>query len=371
MNSTSDEQNDFIALEEGMIVHGAVKGLAKYGAFLEFLDQNDSVQSGLVHIMDMSWKRVLHPTEIVNIGDEIDVKVLRIDHERRRISLGIKQLGENPWQGIGERYPNGTRITGKVTRLTNYGSFVEIEENIEGLVHVSDMDWANKNVHPSKVVKVGDEIEVIVLSSDEERYRIALGIKQCYPNPWANFADHHQVYDQVGGTISSITSFGIFVGLDGGIDGLVHISDISWDTPGDQAIGDYEKGDEVEIVILNIDVERQRISLGIKQLEEELLLEFLRQNPKGSLLKGTVSKIDDDNRAIIQLADDVEGYISPSKLANESDEEIDNLLSEDEVVEVTFADMDWKEGYLILSQKENEPETQTPSEASPESPEAV
>jgi small subunit ribosomal protein S1 len=349
MNLTSDEKNDFIALEEGMIVHGVVKGLAKYGAFLEFQDQNDSVQSGLVHIMDMSWRRVQHPTEIVKIGDEIDVKVLRIDRERRRISLGIKQLGENPWQGIAERYPNGTRITGKVTRLTNYGGFVEIEENIEGLVHVSDMDWANKNVHPSKVVRVGDEIEVMVLSSDEDRYRIALGIKQCHPNPWANFAEHHQLYDKVVGNISSITDFGIFVGLDGGIDGLVHISDISWDTPGDQAIRDYERDDDVDVVILNIDVVRQRISLGIKQLEEDALLDFLRQHPKESLLKGTVSKIDEDNRAIIELAEGVEGYINPSKLANDSDEEIDSIWSEGEVVEVNFIDMDWKEGYLILS----------------------
>jgi len=269
MNSTLDGENELVTLEEGMVLPGVVNAFVKYGAFVDL--GNDV--TGLVHTRDMSWKRVQHPSEVVNIGDEIEVKVLKIDRERDRISLGIKQLSEDPWQGIEQRYPEGTRLSGKVTKLTHFGCFVEIEEYIEGLVHASDMDWRNKNVRPSKVVQVDDEVEVMVLGSDEERHRIALGIKQCQPNPWEEFAKHHNNYDKVVGNIASTTNFGIFVGLEGGIDGLVHLSDISWETPGEQAILRYQKDEDVEVVVLKISAERQRVSLGIKQLEEEAPIE--------------------------------------------------------------------------------------------------
>ena len=347
MNSTLDGENELVTLEEGMVLPGVVNAFVKYGAFVDL--GNDV--TGLVHTRDMSWKRVQHPSEVVNIGDEIEVKVLKIDRERDRISLGIKQLSEDPWQGIEQRYPEGTRLSGKVTKLTHFGCFVEIEEYIEGLVHASDMDWRNKNVRPSKVVQVDDEVEVMVLGSDEERHRIALGIKQCQPNPWEEFAKHHNNYDKVVGNIASTTNFGIFVGLEGGIDGLVHLSDISWETPGEQAILRYQKDEDVEVVVLKISAERQRVSLGIKQLEEEALLEYIKKHPKGSLLKGTVCEIE-DNRAFIQLADDIEGYISASEIAPDFVDDIDSVLPEGKEVEAKFIDMDWKKGCLVLSLSE-------------------
>ena len=298
-------------MQEGMVRRGVVKNLTDYGAFVDL-----GGVDGLLHITDMAFKRVKHPSEVVNVGDEIDVKILKFDRERIRVSLGLKQLGEDPWINIARRYPENTRVVGKVTNLADYGCFVEIEEGVEGLVHVSEMDWTNKNIHPSKVVQIGDEVEVMVLDIDEERRRISLGIKHCHPNPWDEFAATHNKNDKVAGHIKSITDFGIFVGLSGSIDGLVHLSDISWNVPGEIAVRNYKKGDEVEAVVLAVDAERERISLGIKQLDKDPFSNYVAQYPKGSVVKCVVGEVD-SSKAIVQLDEGVEGLLRAQELAHE------------------------------------------------------
>ena len=335
-------------LQEGSVVRGVVKNLTEYGAFVDL-----GGIDGLLHITDMAWKRVKHPSEVVNVGDEMDVKVLKFDRERNRVSLGLKQLGEDPWQNIARRYPVGTRIFGKVTNLTDYGAFVEIEEGVEGLVHVSEMDWTNKNIHPSKVVQVGDEVEVMVLDIDEDRRRISLGIKQVQPNPWQEFATSHNKGDKVVGTIKSITDFGIFVGLDGSIDGLVHLSDISWNTPGEEAIRSFRKGEEIEAVVLAVDAERERISLGVKQLADDPFSRFLVENPKGSVVRGKVTEVDAKGAAIM-LNDGVEGYIRASEVTRDRVDDARNVLNVGEEIEAKFVGVDRKKRVISLSVKAKE-----------------
>ena len=335
-------------LQEGSVVRGVVKNLTEYGAFVDL-----GGIDGLLHITDMAWKRVKHPSEVVNVGDEMDVKVLKFDRERNRVSLGLKQLGEDPWQNIARRYPVGTRIFGKVTNLTDYGAFVEIEEGVEGLVHVSEMDWTNKNIHPSKVVQVGDEVEVMVLDIDEDRRRISLGIKQVQPNPWQEFAANHNKGDKVVGTIKSITDFGIFVGLDGSIDGLVHLSDISWNTPGEEAIRSFRKGEEIEAVVLAVDAERERISLGVKQLADDPFSRFLVENPKGSVVRGKVTEVDAKGAAIM-LNDGVEGYIRASEVTRDRVDDARNVLNVGEEIEAKFVGVDRKKRVISLSVKAKE-----------------
>ncbi|MDX1443756.1 MAG: 30S ribosomal protein S1 [Gammaproteobacteria bacterium] len=335
-------------LQEGIVVEGIVKNLTDYGAFVDL-----GGIDGLLHITDMAWKRVKHPSEVVNVGDEIEVKVLKFDRERNRVSLGLKQLGDDPWEDISRRYPVGTRIFGKVTNLADYGSFVEIEEGVEGLVHVSEMDWTNKNVNPAKVVQIGDEVEVMVLDIDEERRRISLGMKQCVPNPWDEFAATYNKGDKISGKIKSITDFGIFVGLDGGIDGLVHLSDIAWDMPGEEAVRNYKKGDEVEAVVLSVDPERERISLGVKQLDQDPFSLFLGEHPKGSLVTGKVLEVDAKG-ARIELADGIEGYLRASELARERVEDARTQLNEGEDVEARIIGVDRKNRAINLSVKAKE-----------------
>ncbi|MDH5256496.1 MAG: 30S ribosomal protein S1 [Gammaproteobacteria bacterium] len=332
-------------LEEGQSVKGIVKNLTDYGAFVDL-----GGVDGLLHITDMAWKRVKHPSEIVNVGDEIDVKVLKFDKDRNRVSLGLKQLGEDPWVDIARRYPVGTRLFGKVTNIADYGCFVEIEEGVEGLVHVSEMDWTNKNIHPSKVVQLGDEVEVVVLDIDGERRRISLGIKQCQANPWEEFASNHNKGDKISGKIKSITDFGIFIGLDGGIDGLVHLSDISWNEENDDSIRNFKKGDEVETTILVIDPERERISLGIKQLEKDPFANFLAANPKGSIVKGVVSAVEAKN-ATIDLGDGIEGTVRASEISRDRIEDARNSLTVGQEVEAKFVGVDRKNRTLSLSIK--------------------
>ncbi|CEC16505.1 TPA: 30S ribosomal protein S1 [Salmonella enterica subsp. enterica serovar Typhi] len=316
-------------LQEGMEVKGIVKNLTDYGAFVDL-----GGVDGLLHITDMAWKRVKHPSEIVNVGDEINVKVLKFDRERTRVSLGLKQLGEDPWVAIAKRYPEGTKLTGRVTNLTDYGCFVEIEEGVEGLVHVSEMDWTNKNIHPSKVVNVGDVVEVMVLDIDEERRRISLGLKQCKSNPWQQFAETHNKGDRVEGKIKSITDFGIFIGLDGGIDGLVHLSDISWNVAGEEAVREYKKGDEIAAVVLQVDAERERISLGVKQLAEDPFNNWVALNKKG---------------ATVELADGVEGYLRASEASRDRVEDATLVLSVGDDVEAKFTGVDRKNRAISLS----------------------
>ena len=335
-------------LQEGSVVRGVVKNLTEYGAFVDL-----GGIDGLLHITDMAWKRVKHPSEVVNVGDEMDVKVLKFDRERNRVSLGLKQLGEDPWQNIARRYPVGTRLFGKVTNLTDYGAFVEIEEGVEGLVHVSEMDWTNKNIHPSKVVQVGDEVEVMVLDIDEDRRRISLGIKQVQPNPWQEFATSHNKGDKVVGTIKSITDFGIFVGLDGSIDGLVHLSDISWNTPGEEAIRSFRKGEEIEAVVLAVDAERERISLGVKQLADDPFSRFLVENPKGSVVRGKVTEVDAKG-ATVMLIDGVEGYIRASEVTRDRVDDARNVLNVGEEIEAKFVGVDRKKRVISLSVKAKE-----------------
>ena len=330
-------------LQEGQEVQGIVKNLTDYGAFVDL-----GGVDGLLHITDMAWKRVKHPSEIVNVGDEITVKVLKFDRERTRVSLGLKQLGEDPWADIANRYPEGTRLTGRVTNLTDYGCFVEIEEGVEGLVHVSEMDWTNKNVHPSKVVNLDDTVEVMVLEIDEERRRISLGLKQCKPNPWEEFAKNHNKGDKVSGKIKSITDFGIFIGLEGGIDGLVHLSDISWNATGEEAVRDYKKGEEVTAVVMQVDAERERISLGIKQLEEDPFNNFLAANKKGSIVNGTITEVDAKG-AKVELADSVEGYIRAADISRERVEDASTELNVGDSVEARFMGVDRKNRTLSLS----------------------
>ena len=330
-------------LQEGMEVKGIVKNLTDYGAFVDL-----GGVDGLLHITDMAWKRVKHPSEIVNVGDEITVKVLKFDRERTRVSLGLKQLGEDPWVAIAKRYPEGTKLTGRVTNLTDYGCFVEIEEGVEGLVHVSEMDWTNKNIHPSKVVNVGDVVEVMVLDIDEERRRISLGLKQCKSNPWQQFAETHNKGDRVEGKIKSITDFGIFIGLDGGIDGLVHLSDISWNATGEEAVREYKKGDEIAAVVLQVDAERERISLGVKQLAEDPFNNYITLNKKGAIVTGKVTAVDAKG-ATVELADGVEGYLRASEASLDRIEDATQVLSVGDDVEAKFTGVDRKNRVVSLS----------------------
>ncbi|MGS8042457.1 30S ribosomal protein S1 [Escherichia coli] len=330
-------------LQEGMEVKGIVKNLTDYGAFVDL-----GGVDGLLHITDTAWKRVKHPSEIVNVGDEITVKVLKFDRERTRVSLGLKQLGEDPWVAIAKRYPEGTKLTGRVTNLTDYGCFVEIEEGVEGLVHVSEMDWTNKNIHPSKVVNVGDVVEVMVLDIDEERRRISLGLKQCKANPWQQFAETHNKGDRVEGKIKSITEFGIFIGLDGGIDGLVHLSDISWNVAGEEAVREYKKGDEIAAVVLQVDAERERISLGVKQLAEDPFNNWVALNKKGAIVTGKVTAVDAKG-ATVELADGVEGYLRASEASRDRVEDATLVLSVGDEVEAKFTGVDRKNRAISLS----------------------
>lgn len=332
-------------LQEGLILKGIVKNLTDYGAFVDL-----GGIDGLLHITDMAWRRVKHPSEVVEVGGEIEVKVLKFDRERNRVSLGLKQLGEDPWVDIDRRYPIGSRLFGRVTNLADYGCFVEIEEGVEGLVHVSEMDWTNKNVNPAKVVQVGDEAEVMVLDIDADRRRISLGMKQCLSNPWDEFAATHNKGDHIVGSIKSITDFGVFVGLNGGIDGLVHLSDLSWDASGDDAVHSFKKGDEVEAVVLGVDAERERISLGIKQLEKDPLANFIAANPKGSILNGTVVSVDAKG-AIVDLGDGTEGYLRASELSRDRVEDARSVLSEGQEVEAKFVGVDRRGRNINISIK--------------------
>jgi small subunit ribosomal protein S1 len=342
----SVERDTLLAnLEEGQIVKGVVKNLTDYGAFVDL-----GGIDGLLHITDLSWKRVKHPSEVLKIGDELEAKVLRFDRERNRVSLGLKQLGDDPWADLARRYPEGTRLFGKVTNLTDYGAFVEIEDGVEGLVHVSEMDWTNKNVHPTKVVQLGDETEVMVLDIDPERRRISLGIKQCHPNPWEEFAANHNKGDKVTGQIKSITDFGVFVGLEGGIDGLIHLSDLSWNRPGEEAVRDFKKGDEIEATVLAIDPERERISLGIKQMEGDPFNNYVAEHGKGSVVKGTVMSVDAKG-AVIKLSNEVEGYLRASELSRERIEDARSVLKDGDSVEAKITTIDRKNRKLSLSVK--------------------
>ncbi len=347
LESVSTEERDALLekLQEGMSVKGIVKNLTDYGAFVDL-----GGVDGLLHITDMSWKRIKHPSEIVNVGDEIDVKVLKYDRDRNRVSLGLKQLGEDPWVAIKARYPENTRTKAIVTNLTDYGCFAELEEGVEGLVHVSEMDWTNKNIHPSKVVQLGDEVDVMVLDIDEERRRISLGIKQCFQNPWDGFAENFKKGDKISGSIKSITDFGIFIGLDGNIDGLVHLSDISWEETGEEAVRNYTKGDEIETVILSIDPERERISLGIKQLEDDPFMNYVSEFEKGSIVKGVVGEVDAKSANII-LQEGVEGVLRASEISREKVEDARNALKEGDEIEVKIVSVDRKARVLSLSVK--------------------
>ena len=333
------------SLQEGAVVKGIVKNITDYGAFVDL-----GGIDGLLHITDLAWRRVKHPSEILSVGDEVEAKVLKFDQEKNRVSLGLKQLGEDPWVGLSRRYPPGTRLFGKVSNLTDYGAFVEIEPGIEGLVHVSEMDWTNKNVHPSKVVQLGDEVEVMVLEIDEERRRISLGMKQCMPNPWEEFAMNFRKGDRVKGQIKSITDFGIFIGLPGGIDGLVHLSDLSWSQPGEEAVRNYRKGEEVEAMVLSIDVERERISLGIKQIEGDPFTSYISAHEKNTVVTGTVKSIDAKG-AVIQLEGDVEGYLRASEVARDRVEDIRTRLKEGDSVTAMIINIDRKNRTINLSMK--------------------
>jgi small subunit ribosomal protein S1 len=335
-------------LQEGKVVKGIVKNITDYGAFVDL-----GGIDGLLHITDLAWRRVKHPSEILTVGDEVEAKVLKFDQEKNRVSLGMKQLGEDPWVGISRRYPTGTRLFGKVSNLTDYGAFVEIEPGIEGLVHVSEMDWTNKNVHPSKVTQLGDEVEVMVLEIDEERRRISLGMKQCMPNPWEEFAMNFKKGDRVKGLIKSITDFGIFIGLPGGIDGLVHLSDLSWSKPGEEAVREYKKGQEVETTVLSIDVERERISLGIKQIEGDPFSGYIQSHEKNSLVTGTIKAIDTKG-AVVQLEGDVEGYLRASEVSRDRVEDIRTKLKEGDKVTAMIINIDRKNRTINLSVKARE-----------------
>ena len=332
-------------LQEGQVVDGVVKNLTDYGAFLDL-----GGIDGLLHITDMAWRRVKHPSEVVAVGDNIRVKVLKFDRERNRVSLGLKQLGDDPWIALARRYPVGTRVFGKVTNIADYGCFVEIEEGVEGLVHVSEMDWTNKNVNPNKVVALGDETEVMVLDIDEDRRRISLGMKQCQQNPWDEFDQNHGKGDRVSGKIKSITDFGIFIGLDGGIDGLVHLSDISWNAPGEEAVRQYKKGQEVEAVVLAVDPERERISLGIKQLDKDPFSNFVADNVKGCIIPGRIVSVDAKG-AMVDLGHGVEGTLRASELSRERVDDARTLLKEGDEVEAKFIGVDRKNRTITLSIK--------------------
>ena len=336
------------SLQEGATVKGIVKNITDYGAFVDL-----GGIDGLLHITDLAWRRVKHPSEVLNVGDEVTAKVLKFDTEKNRVSLGLKQLGEDPWVGLSRRYPTGTRLFGKVTNLTDYGAFVEVEQGIEGLVHVSEMDWTNKNVHPSKVVALGDEVEVMILEIDEERRRISLGMKQCLPNPWEEFSMNFKKGDKVKGQIKSITDFGIFIGLQGGIDGLVHLSDLSWTLPGEEAVRNFKKGEETEAQVLSIDVERERISLGIKQLEGDPFNNFVASHEKGKLISGTVKSVDAKG-AVISMGGELEGYLRASEISRDRVEDARNHLKEGDSVTAMIINVDRKNRTINLSIKQKE-----------------
>ena len=344
--ANSQEREELLAnLQEGQSVKGIVKNLTDYGAFVDL-----GGVDGLLHITDMAWKRIKHPSEIVAVGDEIDVKVLKFDRARNRVSLGLKQLGDDPWVNINDRYPENARVKARVTNLTDYGCFAELEEGVEGLVHVSEMDWTNKNIHPSKVVQVGDEVEVMILDIDEERRRISLGIKQCTMNPWEEFGTKFNKGDKIAGKIKSITDFGIFIGLDGGIDGLVHLSDISWNDTGEDAVRNYKKGDELETVILSIDPERERISLGVKQLESDPFSEFVSENDKGTIVTGKVIAVD-AKAATVEIAEGVEATLRASEISQDKVEDARNALNEGDSIEAAITSVDRKNRTISLSVK--------------------
>jgi small subunit ribosomal protein S1 len=332
-------------LQEGAIVKGVVKNITDYGAFVDL-----GGIDGLLHITDLAWRRVKHPSEVLTVGDEVEAKILKFDQEKNRVSLGIKQMGDDPWHGLARRYPTDTRMFGKVTNLTDYGAFVEIEQGIEGLVHVSEMDWTNKNVHPSKVVQLGDEVEVMILEIDEARRRISLGMKQCKTNPWDDFELNHKKGDKVKGQIKSITDFGVFIGLDGGIDGLVHLSDLSWSLPGEEAVRNFKKGDDLEAVVLAIDVERERISLGIKQMDGDPFSGFVVGHDKGAIVTGTVKSLDAKG-AVINLDGDVEAYLKASEVSADRVEDIRNHLKEGDTVKAVIINVDRKNRGINLSIK--------------------
>src|SRR6059058_1198849 len=341
----AEREHLLASLQEGATVKGIVKNITDYGAFVDLGGIN-----GLLHITDLAWRRVKHPSEVLSVGDEVTAKVLKFDQEKNRVSLGMKQLGEDPWVGLSRRYPPGTRLFGKVTNLTDYGAFVEIEQGIEGLVHVSEMDWTNKNIHPTKVVQLGDEVEVMILEIDEERRRISLGMKQCMPNPWEDFSMNHKKGDKVKGLIKSITDFRVFIGLPGGIDGLVHLSDLSWSLPGEAAVRDYKKGQEVEAVVLAIDVERERISLGIKQMDGDPFSNYVATHDKGSVVTGTVKSLDGKG-AVIALDGDVEAYLRASEVARDRVEDIRSHLKEGDSVTAMIINIDRKNRSINLSIK--------------------
>ena len=330
-------------LKEGTVVKGIVKNITDYGAFVDL-----GGIDGLLHITDLAWRRVRHPSEVLSVGDELEAKVLKFDQEKNRVSLGLKQLGEDPWVGISRRYPQGTRLFGKVTNITDYGAFVEVEQGIEGLVHVSEMDWTNKNIHPTKVVQLGDEVEVMILEIDEDRRRISLGMKQCMSNPWDDFAINHKKGDKVRGQIKSLTDFGVFIGLEGGIDGLVHLSDLSWSLSGEEAVRQYKKGDEVEAVVLNIDVEKERISLGIKQLDGDPFTNFIATHDKNTLVTGSVKTVD-ARGAVIALNSDVEGYLRASEFSRDRVDDLSQLLKVGDSVEALIVNVDRKTRGINLS----------------------
>ena len=342
--SMGEEREKLLAnLKEGTVIKGVVKNITDYGAFVDL-----GGIDGLLHITDLAWRRVRHPSEVLSVGDEIEAKVLKFDQEKNRVSLGLKQLGEDPWVGISRRYPQGTRLFGKVTNITDYGAFVEVEQGIEGLVHVSEMDWTNKNIHPTKVVQLGDEVEVMILEIDEDRRRISLGMKQCMSNPWDDFAINHKKGDKVRGQIKSITDFGVFIGLEGGIDGLVHLSDLSWSETGEDAVRRFKKGDEVEAVVLAIDVERERISLGIKQLEGDPYTNFIATHEKNTLVRGTVKSVE-ARGAVISLGDDVEAYLRASEAAPHRVDDLTTMLKEGDEVEALVINVDRKTRSISLS----------------------
>ncbi|WP_305074543.1 30S ribosomal protein S1 [Propionivibrio sp.] len=347
LEATAGEEREALLanLKEGSIVKGIVKNITDYGAFVDL-----GGIDGLLHITDLAWRRVRHPSEVLAVGDEVQAKILKFDQDKNRVSLGLKQLGEDPWVGIARRYPQGTRLFGKVTNLTDYGAFVEIEQGIEGLVHVSEMDWTNKNVHPSKVVQLGDEVEVMILEIDEERRRISLGMKQCVANPWDDFAMNHKKGDKVKGAIKSITDFGVFIGLPGGIDGLVHLSDLSWSTPGEEAIRNFKKGDEVEAVVLAIDTEKERISLGIKQLDGDPYTSFIATHEKNAIVKGTVKSVD-ARGAVITLEGDMDGYLRASEASRDRIDDLTKVYKEGDEVEAMIINIDRKTRSINLSIK--------------------
>ena len=348
--SLGEEREKLLStLQEGATVKGIVKNITDYGAFVDL-----GGIDGLLHITDLAWRRVKHPSEVLSVGDEVTAKVLKFDQEKNRVSLGLKQLGEDPWVGLSRRYPPGTRLFGKVTNITDYGAFVEIESGIEGLVHVSEMDWTNKNIHPTKVVQLGDEVEVMILEIDEDRRRISLGMKQCMPNPWDEFSMNHKKGDRVSGTIKSITDFGVFVGLNGGIDGLVHLSDLSWTAAGEQAVRDYTKGQEVDAVVLAIDVERERISLGIKQLEGDPFSNFVALHDKGAIVSGTVKSLDAKGAVIALGSGEVEGYLRASEVSRDRVEDIRQHLREGEKLTAMIINVDRKNRGINLSIKQKD-----------------